>query len=339
MRVPKVLTTARTSRVALLCFSCVGSLALLELSLRLLVPAFDPSAQIAFFLESDGRVHGAPNSVGRQAKNTGDYDVEIRFNRHGLRDSKDVSTLRPEDVLVLGDSHSFGWGVEEAQRYSDLLADRIGRRVFNAAAPGHVRNYQAALSYVRSIGGRPDEVVIGICMENDLLQYPDAQFEKWPGPWPRRRGGPPPLKAWLSEHFALYIAATHVVHRIEPLQRAAVWLGMVRPSLEGVGRSLQAGAEIPSTVRLLQEVAKGVELTILIIPSRALWVGASREEESRVHERFVAALRDVGMRVVDPRASMEATGTPLSFHFDNDGHWNPSGHRLAARMLAASHGR
>jgi hypothetical protein len=40
------------------------------------------------------------------------------------------------------------------------------------------------------------------------------------------------------------------------------------------------------------------------------------------------------MTVVDMRNRLEAGGNPLSYHFANDGHWNPAGHQLAAQALS-----
>ena len=72
----------------------------------------------------------------------------------------------------------------------------------------------------------------------------------------------------------------------------------------------------------------------VLIPSRALWVGAGRDREDRLHRRFLAALQARGIDVLDLRPLLEAGGRPLSFHFANDGHWNAEGHRLAAEAIA-----
>jgi len=38
--------------------------------------------------------------------------------------------------------------------------------------------------------------------------------------------------------------------------------------------------------------------------------------------------------MLDLRPLMEAGGTPLVYHFNNDGHWNARGHALAADAIA-----
>ena len=37
---------------------------------------------------------------------------------------------------------------------------------------------------------------------------------------------------------------------------------------------------------------------------------------------------------IDLRTEFENAGNPLHFHFTNDGHWNESGHALAASVIA-----
>src|SRR5258707_181049 len=94
-------------------------------------PAYDPSRQVTFALLPDGTPIGTPGAQRRLVKNTGDYDVQVSFNSLGLRDSKSIAVSGVDSIFVVGDSFGFGWGVEEAQRFSNLLEDRLGRLVFN----------------------------------------------------------------------------------------------------------------------------------------------------------------------------------------------------------------
>ena len=51
---------------------------------------------------------GPTGTTARQIKNSGDYNVSVRFNRHGFRDRQDVSTGHDEDIYVIGDSFRLG---------------------------------------------------------------------------------------------------------------------------------------------------------------------------------------------------------------------------------------
>ena len=88
-------------------------------------------------------------------------------------------------------------------------------------------------------------------------------------------------------------------------------------------------------MRRLARLARRFRTTILIAPMRGLWIGANTENERRIHERFVGRLRALGLDFIDMRPIQERGGKPMKYHFANDGHWNPSGHALAAEALAA----
>ena len=42
-----------------------------------------------------------------------------------------------------------------------------------------------------------------------------------------------------------------------------------------------------------------------------------------------------GLRFIDMSIIQELGGNPMRYHFKNDGHWNPSGHKLVAKTLAS----
>ena len=88
-------------------------LILCEIGIRNLYPKYDPSGRIKFEYNKDFNIRiGKKNYSGRQIKNTGDYDTSVTFNKYGFRDDKDVTQINPQDLLVVRDSYSLGWGVE-----------------------------------------------------------------------------------------------------------------------------------------------------------------------------------------------------------------------------------
>lgn len=60
-----------------------------------------------------------------------EFRNEYRINHVGLRD--DEADLDAPEIIVLGDSHAMGWGVDQDESLVRVLARRSGRKVLNAA--------------------------------------------------------------------------------------------------------------------------------------------------------------------------------------------------------------
>ena len=56
------------------------------------------------------------------------YPVTISINELGFRDSSDISTA---EIFTLGDSFTFGWGVNEEESWPGLLENRLGQPIYN----------------------------------------------------------------------------------------------------------------------------------------------------------------------------------------------------------------
>ncbi len=60
-----------------------------------------------------------------------EFNVELSINGAGLRD--DEASLKKPEIIVLGDSHAMGWGVEDDETYARVIEENSGRKVLNAA--------------------------------------------------------------------------------------------------------------------------------------------------------------------------------------------------------------
>jgi len=60
-----------------------------------------------------------------------DKPVFASHNSEGNRDVERVFALREKSIVCFGGSHTWGAGVEQAQRYTDILGERTGRNVVN----------------------------------------------------------------------------------------------------------------------------------------------------------------------------------------------------------------
>jgi hypothetical protein len=309
--------------------------AAMEIGIRLLFPIYDPSGQVRFKAGADGRpALGEPGTSVRQTKLAGDYDVAVTINAYGFRDRRDIATGTESDLYVVGDSFSFGWGVEAADRYSNQLEELTGTRTFNISIPGNFDQYGKLLRHARDRGAEIRHIVVGICMENDLGFYDAAPAQPGPsGPAPAHGSYLRTIKEFLTQHSALYKLIASQVHRNPALRAAALKLGLIADIEKSVpGHSFDPSVISASVTRLWELIAP-YNATLLIIPSRALWIGDGQQAAARSHDAFVKALAPLGAPIIDMRPVFEASGNPLQYHFKNDGHWTAEAHALAAREI------
>lgn len=306
---------------------------ILEFGIRAFLPFYHPGTQIDFTLDANGMALGPANQTRRLRQPKGDYDLDVSFNRHGLRDTKDLKDCGPGDLIALGDSFTMGWGIPETNRFSSRLEAALARPVFNVAIPGDVAGGARLLAHAQTNGARARTIIFGLCMENDLKNY-----EK-PAP------PPPPTAAnlrskrgvqdLLKRHSALYFFLSYELNTIPATRKLFEQLGLARNIDQLTHRNDDDPAALESTARKVAELlAPYPGSVVLIIPSRANWSGDHRATESAIHEKVTGLLRTNGVQIVDMKPVIEAAGTPLNFYFTTDAHWNSEGHRLAAETLA-----
>ncbi len=334
-------------KAAVLLVSILVSVFILEAAVRYALPRYNPAGQISYQCV-DGKALAPRSSELRHWTSMGDFDVAVTTNQYGLRDAKDLAEAAPDALFAVGDSFSFGHGVEETQRYSNQLETRIGQPVYNISIPADLNGYLGLVDYALEFCPGIGTLIVGLCMENDIALYtaeahgctPGVDLSDWRN-WLTNLSSMTlmDVKGWVTGDSAAYLAFTSVIHRQPTLKRAAMRLGFIRENLQFEGVRDYDEDALASSVEKLAQIAGEFDAVVLIIPSRGLWQGAYRETESRIHDRFVTLLGAKGIPALDLRPVFERSGNPLQYHFPNDGHWNAEGHRIAADNLADYLGR
>lgn len=302
-----------------------------ERAIRFLYPQYDPSGQIRFIYDEQYNMRiGKKNFVGRQRKNTGDYDVIVRFNKYGFRDVKDISKIETKVFLVVGDSFSFGWCVNQSYRYSDQLETLLNKPVYNISISNNLLGYQGLIKYTESLNADVENVILGFSMENDLLNYDKHHHSQKLES--NNIFNYQNIKKYLSQ-YALFNLFTTFVHSNQYLKDLFVKSGFIIGNIEGISKNYLDTVALKSTHSIIEEIHNKYNLIILIIPSRGLWIGNNIEIENKVHNEFVSTLNNNQINTIDLRKAFEINSNPLSYHFKNDGHWNEKGHILAAKQL------
>jgi len=112
-----------------------------------------------------------------------EYEVNVQINSLGLRNSEIGSKADTFRILVLGDSFTFGYGVENEETYPSqlqkILNERIDRKV-EVINAGYASGYapDAYYAYLKKEGFalQPDLVLIGFFVGNDFIDFSEEDW-------------------------------------------------------------------------------------------------------------------------------------------------------------------
>jgi lysophospholipase L1-like esterase len=326
----------------------------------------------SMFFEVDGLVgvRGRPNFTGR-LKND-EMDAVIRHDGRGFRKPAHevAASSDRRNVHVLGDSFFWGWGVGQGQVITDLIQQRFSdRRVQNLAVAslGTVQEFVTFEKYALPQLRRGDAVVLGFCGAND---FRDNLGENLCGRLyativdgeirPDGTACPSYLSQHLRDSSDLFNLLIYSWNR-----GRAAWLnGSLAPAASPENTDGQALPPIadqepyadnsPEVIvaahylRAFQSACaeRGAEFVIVYIPRQEEF-GELVEYKgpafsSRDRQTLLRLSRQLGIDVVDllPRFRECKRRTPEQRLTYAEGHWNATGHQVAAEAVCeylASH--
>lgn len=283
---------------------------------------------------------------------TSEFNTPVEINSEGLRDfehsfEKPAGTYR---ILGLGDSFTFGYGVNFEATYLRLLEEQLnadGKKNFEiikTGVPGYSLRQEALFFETKAIRYQPDMVTVGFDV-NDHVDSLVPYFQIFDGFMVRNETIKKPFfraRFFLTTHFR----SLHLLFKAFQMLEDYFWRGTDEFHLkdeklkkEFKEKALQfVDQKLGEMQRLCKE--RGIRLVVFYIPHR-----------SQVHpdkfkkQPFAYFFEDLDKRLeqicekyqIDyinlmPELIAKAkTGKML--HFNMDGHWNEEGHKTAAAFL------
>jgi lysophospholipase L1-like esterase len=299
----------------------------------------------------------------------GKFDVQVAINGQRFRARREYA-LRPaagvRRVAVLGDSMTFGWGVEDDLTYpAQLEALLHGAEVINAGYPGTCLGEKAAW-YARGVRPfHPALVVLtllGDDVDGDLYWRVfslDAAGRAVPNPPSARGAGPRaagstrsvfqalPSYAILAERSELFALVRSAVTQAVSRERTTA-LGQSPATPEDVARFRQEGlALLAAELRWLHDRTRedGADLAVVLVPFResvypasGWWPDELRWKTSAVAEAAATACREMAVPFRDLTPALvdrsRSAAAPL-YHEGVETHPTPAGYRAIAEEVAA----
>jgi hypothetical protein len=297
-----------------------------------------------------------PN-FGPFEKVTSELSFRIKTNSQGLRDFE-IGPKKPNEtrILVLGDSFTWGDGVDSDQTYPKQLEELLNRHcegaektrylVINAGVPewGLAQMWLYLKEY--GVKYQPDAVLLGL-FDLDIYRnglFLAAVFESGAPP---SQGAPQPsylssLKLWLHLHSRLYnLLAVYLVHSPvlnDLLEKTGLRAEKPREFLSAdLGYFERTLKENEKILEMMKDFThrRGIGFIAVYIPT-ASQVRAKAEgktTDDRVAQMMRNAFRDAPESLIDLSSGLARAGDPGTVYYPWDGHWTAKGHRVAAEIL------
>ena len=240
-----------------------------------------------------------------------EFDVMVELDAEGHRVTPGGTSGSP--ILFVGDSMTFGWGVNARDTFVSRVGRNLDRPTINLGVPGYGTD-QSYLALLREASLERSSLVIYLLCENDLREVTRRRMYGRAKPRFGLDGvreeseSSGPLFGWVEENSYL--------------------LASTRTFLEALRYRPQSQAERANGARLVSSL-----------------VDAMRRRCERLGAKFVLVVPDHAIlgaympaveTEVDLKPAMdEAARSGLSISFARDSHYNAAGHALVAEEILA----
>ncbi len=248
-----------------------------------------------------------PNVVTRHR--TDEFDVAIRIDAGGWRTGRAAPPRTGPRVVCLGDSFTFGWGVEEERSFPALLRELLAADVANLGVSGYGPGQQLITLRQAGLEPPPALAIVTYC-GNDLFEVLHD----------RAHGKTKPR--FVLDGDALRL--TNVPVPWGPLERHSQLWRAARKVLAGAAGPLDA-ADADAARRLTRRIHAEMADALRVVGGRLLVVAVG--EPWLAPDAPNASYLDVA-----PALETARSGGPVTFA--KDGHWYDCFHCAFAEAIA-----
>lgn len=329
--------------VLLLAGSVAASVATAETLVRVFLP--QPKSWMAIY-----RAHPEKPMFGVEANideiaDTGETRWRVRTDEHGLRLRGDGTRLGTgAQVALLGDSFTFGYGVDHDISFAGLLeqgcADRA--RVINAGQPGYgPEQALMLLQHMLAVGFQPTDVILVVYAGNDVL---DAILPTSRPVVNRSIDEPPGWRERVQQHSHLYRVVARAYHRWFQRSPHFVhdWQELMRPATWEQPDLVKGKANMRQSITALRDLCRehDARLYTAVLPPTAAVDAYAHTLEHPLPElqydlpvqQMLRLLSELELPVLDLTPSLAPLGSNRAF-LPFDGHLSMAGHAAVAAAL------
>ena len=282
-----------------------------------------------------------------------DYSIDIRTNSYGFRDKEWDTDTSFTNILILGNSFSAGFGINNESRWWDLIEKSLSHhkhsiRVYNAAVSGFSVNQAIDNGIELSELIQPKITIVGFYLNS--LDRIDDPFQYYEG-FSVKRSAIPYAKVtndellfsfWKSEPIKtieIYFKQNSVLYQFIEQRVRYNLLPRIRESLISSNETEQPEQERPilskKAFEELIELKKSVSAEIYLLPiiqhNRDFEIF---ENQKIIYRELKSLSMDSEIHFIDILPEFESQvlkGTDM--WINSDAHWNETAHTLAAEII------
>lgn len=286
-----------------------------------------------------------------------EYEHSATIDEFGGR-STPYSSDDADNIAFMGDSFTFGVGVQDFQTFVALISEQSNFRVLNLGVPGSaLPNQLDIIEAPHSELGNPKAYVFCMFMGNDLAdirkRYERSTALKTDDVTQSDKG---PL--WRINNYIFHHAIFKRIYAIQFIRQKLLIIvnsgevGRINPVFEAMRTDTQYLEESVNYLR--EELKRLVEIShrlnfayaIVLIPDvyqvsrkrfelKAEYYGliAGALEPRRVSRKISAAMTDFEISFVDISECISRSESPDKLYYVQDNHFTAKGHRMAATCM------
>ncbi len=325
----------------------------LEVILRIWIPGINDDLRI--WERSPISFYSLKQSYKGPARSVhGEFTVTVKTNALGLRDDHEFSQIKPDNtfrILVLGDSFTFGYGVESEGSYPKqlevFLRDYVRDRNIEVLNAGFADGWAPDTEYLylknRGILFGPDLVILGFFQGNDIIDLSRNKWDKDENQLPLRitQAGTGLVPRIIKERSTLFQFLKWKIHGfIKKALRSAEHIGSSPSDQRLMQPQDLINEHLVSTKLLLrgmQDISKknNARFAVVIIPAMEAVIKGETRELTRIRRDISEFCMQQQIPVLDllsPFAKHQED-SKKRLYFQLNAHWTNDGHFLAARDI------